>query len=98
MSKIRQYYRLIFGQNVVVTHGAATFTAPLYPTSAKEREIVCCFLLEQKMEPLEIMKRKPEVEFLSLVSPSKSESENPTSSSGELGAYYTPKLLVPCTY
>ena len=38
------------------------------------------------MGPLERMNTKPEVDFLSLGSLIESESENPTSSSGELAA------------
>ena len=68
------------------THCVATFIAPLYSTSAEEREIVCCFLLDQHMGLLERMHTKHEVEFLSLGSPTQSKSENPTSSSGELAA------------
>ena len=66
------------------THCVAAFTAPLYSTSYEEREIMCYLLLEKKMGPLESMNTKLEVEFMSLVSPAQSESENPTSSSGEL--------------
>ena len=68
------------------THCAVALTAPLYSASAEERKIVCYFLLEQDMGPLEILNAKPEVEFLLMKSPTQSESVNPTSSSGELAA------------
>ena len=38
------------------THYVAAFTAPLYWASIDERDIVCCFLLNQHMGPFASMK------------------------------------------
>ena len=61
------------------THCVAALTTALYLAFADESEIVCCFLLYQKMGPSANMKTKPDVEFLSIGSPAQSESENPAS-------------------
>ena len=45
------------------THYVAALTVSLYSTSADESEMVCCFLLDQKMGPLESTKTKLEVDF-----------------------------------
>ena len=66
------------------THQVAALTAALYLASANESEMVCYFLLEQQIGPLENMKTKPDVDFLSIGSPTQSESENPASWSEEL--------------
>ena len=51
------------------THYVAALTATLYSDSADESEIVCCFLLEHKMGPSSSINTKPEVDFLSVGSP-----------------------------
>ena len=61
------------------THCVVALTATMYLTSADESEMVCCFLLEQKIGPSENMKKKLDVDFLSIGSPTQSESENPAS-------------------
>ena len=55
------------------THCVAALTAAMYSASADEIQMVCCFLLEQKMGPLASIKKKPEVDFLSVGSPAQSE-------------------------
>ena len=47
---------------------------------------LCCFLLEHHMGKCARMNTLPEVDFLSMESPSQSESINPIGSSGQLGA------------
>ena len=66
------------------THYVAALSVTLYSASADESEMVCCFLLDQKMGPSESMKKKPEFDFLSVGSLAQSESENPASWSEEL--------------
>ena len=68
------------------THCVATLTDALYSASAEERKMAYCFLLDQKIGPSASMKPKPQVEFMSLGSPTQSELGNPTSSSEELAA------------
>ena len=58
------------------THYVAALTISMYLTSANESEMVCCFLLDQEMEPSANMKTKPEFYFLSAGSLAQSESEN----------------------
>ena len=56
----RNSWRIPFNQ----THRVAAFTVALYLTSAEEREIVCCYLLDQKIGPSTRIKIKPKVYFL----------------------------------
>ena len=66
------------------THYVVASTASLYSASADESEMVCCFLIDQKMGPSSRINKKPEFDFLLVGSPAQSESENPTSWSEEL--------------
>ena len=66
------------------THYVAALAAALYSAFADESEMVCYFLLDQKMGPSKNMKKKTDVDFLSIGSPTQSESENPASWSEEL--------------
>ena len=61
------------------THCVAALNAALYLTSTDESEMVCCFLLDQKIGPSLNMNTKTNVDFLSIGSLAQSESENPTS-------------------
>ena len=56
------------------THCVAALTTALYSASADESEMACCFLLDHKMGPPENINTKPEVDFLSVGSPSQSKS------------------------
>ena len=55
------------------THYVATLSAALYSGSFQEREMVCCFLLDQQIGPSEIIKTKYEVDFLLVGSPAQFE-------------------------
>ena len=56
------------------THYVAGLIATMYLASAEEREMVCCFLLDQQIVPSKSMKRKPKVDFILVGSPAQSES------------------------
>ena len=61
------------------THCVAALTVALYSAFVDESEMVCCFLLEQQMGLSASIKKKPEVDFLSVESLDQSESESPAS-------------------
>ena len=54
------------------THYVAALTVTLYSACSNKSDMVRCFLIDQKMGPLENMKTKLEVAFLSVASPAQS--------------------------
>src|ERR1044072_2671844 len=65
----------------------------MYSASAVESAIVCCLLLAH-----ETKLQKPEVLFLSILSPAKSASQKPESLYSDVFLYIKPRLVVPFRY
>ena len=60
-------------------HLVAAFATPLYSASVDESAMELFFLLDQLIGAYASMKKNPEVDFRSVLSPSQSLSVNPTS-------------------
>lgn len=80
------------------TTSHAALTVPWYFASVKERASACCFLLVHVTAPMPRLKTYLEVDFLSSIELSQSESVKPISWGSLLLLYRMPKLGVLFTY
>ena len=70
----------------------------MYSTSVVERATQACFLQCQEIRLDPSMWQVPLVFFLSILQPTKSESEKPVKFKETLFGYHSPTPLVPCKY